>query len=178
MRRILKTFSSTLLLIVIFSATGLFAQSPEIYFLHQKSNQRIVELFGEATRSISVLSYVITNRSIAEALTSASNRGITVRVILDEDQFHNNRYSLGNMLMNGEIKLKLINSDKWRLISDYGIIDEEVVYTGGAMLHSEMGENPKLGNFLVFNNDENVITQFMENFTWIYISAHSANFKK
>lgn len=46
----------------------------------------IVEQYGKAKNSIDVMAYTFTSEAIADALIAAKQRGVAVRVILDDDE--------------------------------------------------------------------------------------------
>jgi hypothetical protein len=164
MKAILESLLFTMLVLSLQKNNNTFAQSFEIYQLPEDGNQIIVQLIDEALSNISIVTYSITDHDIANAIARAGDRGINVDIILDEEQAFNNKYSELKTIKSGNLKIHFLVSDKARLISDFGIIDDSTVYVGGAFLLTDIKTNPKFGNYFIFRNNEYVINEFRNQF--------------
>lgn len=93
----------------------------------------VLQVIGQAHRSIDVAAYLLTSSDVARALVQAQRRGVRVRVLLDakSDMAEDARYArhaLG-ILVNAGIAVRSI--DAYPLFHDkYMIIDRRTVQTG------------------------------------------------
>jgi phosphatidylserine/phosphatidylglycerophosphate/cardiolipin synthase-like enzyme len=62
---------------------------------------KILEAINSARKSIHVQAYSFTDPEIANALVSASKRGLTIKVILDKSNMTNNRSARNILIQNG-----------------------------------------------------------------------------
>ena len=78
------------LIAVALLVNPIFAQqnsSPvEVYSLQKDRNNPIIDLLRNASKTIYLTAYVITNSEIAALLVEASHKGVEVKVILEKKQ--------------------------------------------------------------------------------------------
>ena len=147
--------------ILLGSSGTVLGQPPpiEMYVLPDQGTAPVMGLFGDAERSIRVAAYVITDENVTAALVAASRRGVAVVVILDEEQARISKYSRHRDLFEGNIEVRVLSPKIGRLISDFGIVDDQTVYFGGALLHTDMYANPKRGSYLIARENPNMAEQ-------------------
>ena len=163
------------LIAVALLVNPIFAQqnsSPvEVYSLQKDRNNPIIDLLRNASKTIYLTAYVITNSEIAALLVEASHKGVEVKVILEKKQVLGNKFSQHLLLRRANIELKVLSENMGRIVSDYCIIDSKIVYTGGTLLHTDLDENPKVGNYLVFRNNERIATIYRSDFLELFEKA-------
>ena len=148
-------------------------QSQEVYFLQENGQIPIIRFFSEASKTICVTAYVLTSYDIAKALIDASHNNVDVKVLLNERQTIDNKYSLHRILMRGGVKVKVIGTKLGRVISDFGIIDGRAVYTGGTLLHTNIKATPKLDNYIIIRNNEEIVEKYQSEFFYLFNEAES-----
>ncbi len=116
------------LLVLLFLARA-FGTKVEVLFSPQDDcAAQIFHHLNEAQESIDVAVYYFTNRILAQALVRAKERGIRVRVYLDESQ-KSGKYSKGRYLEGKGVSVKY--EDGVGLMHDkFCIIDGDRVITG------------------------------------------------
>lgn len=147
------------------------SSSVEVYSLQNDRNTPIIDLLRNASRTIYLTAYVITNSEIAALLVEASRNGVEVKVILERRQVLGNKFSQHWLLRGANIEIKVLSENMGRIVSDYCIIDSKIVYTGGTLLHTDLDENPKIGIYLVFRNNERIATIYRSEFLGLFDKA-------
>lgn len=126
-----------LLSIVIFTFSSLdaaqdFSESiPQIRVLFSPQDncaQEIVLAIDNAKNYIYVAMYYFTSRPIAQALVKAKNRGVDVRVCLDEEQLYY-EWTKSKFLENKDVNIRLI-SGSGIMHNKFCIIDGYITITG------------------------------------------------
>ena len=154
------TLSIFILCLISTSITNsLYAQTsseatPQIKVLFSPENncaKEIVSKIDKAKNYVYVAMYYFTSRPIAQALVRARDRGVDVKVCLDEEQ-PTYEYSKSRYLENKGINIKLIGGsgimhNKYCVIDDYITITGSYNWTASADLKNDE-------NILVINSKE------------------------
>lgn len=151
-------------ILVAFIISAIYAQTPtqiaaqiEVLFSPQDNcAQEIISEIDKAKDYVYVAMYYFTSRPIAQALIRARDRGVDVKVCLDEEQ-PTYEYSKSRFLENKGINIKLIGGsgimhNKFCIIDDYVTITGSYNWTVSADL----------------KNDENVLVIKSKEITRIY----------
>lgn len=88
----------------------------------------VLAVIAAAKKSIYIVAYSFTNKTIARALVEKYRRGITVQIVLDQSQ-QLEKHSLANFVANNGVPVR-INSRYAALHSKLMVIDEETIETG------------------------------------------------
>lgn len=122
----------------------------EVYFSPQdKPSYRIIQLINNAKHYIYIPTFLITHKSITEALINAKKRNVDVKIIIDANSV-NTRNTKHQILRDNNIPLKTENY-AGKLHSKTMIIDNEYIILG-SMNFSNSGENKNDENMLVIKN--------------------------
>jgi len=123
--------------------------------------QAVVDQINAARQTINVEAYTFTSRPIAEALINAHDRGVAVRVILDDKESRED-YSLGGELVKGGIS---VYSDAHFAIAHNKImiIDATTVITG-SFNFTLQAEQSNAENLLVITGKPKLAQAYEENF--------------
>ncbi|MFA5382432.1 MAG: phospholipase D-like domain-containing protein [Candidatus Micrarchaeia archaeon] len=92
------------------------------------SEDEIISLINNAQKSIDIEMYVFTSANIQNALINARNRGVEVRVIL-EQEIETNEDSFYKLISNG-IETKWAPRKFSRTHSKFMIIDNKLIFVG------------------------------------------------
>lgn len=92
------------------------------------SQDQILNLINNAKESIDVEMYVFSSRDLQQALINARNRGVKIRVIL-EQEILSNEESFYNLISN-DIDVKWAPRKFSRTHSKFMIIDRKLVFVG------------------------------------------------
>lgn len=158
-------------LLGVLGANPCTAQSSRLYTLPDSGIGPIIGLYQEAEQSIYLAAYVITDSRFTSALVDASHRGVRITVLLDEGQARRNKYSQHRRFEGRDINVLALSPRAGQLISDFGLVDNSIIYTGGALLHSDMEANPKRGGYLIVRSDPILVEQYLNLFRTLQQTA-------
>jgi phosphatidylserine/phosphatidylglycerophosphate/cardiolipin synthase-like enzyme len=132
--------------------TGFQAEVLGVYFTPAAdAASAIVHALDQSEREVLVQAYGFTNNAIAQALVRAHQRGVAVRVVLDEKSSPSNRYVM-EVLSQAQVALRL---DGRHAIAHNKVmvIDEQVVITGSFnFTNSAATRNAE--NFLILKSNQ------------------------
>jgi len=134
--------------------TGRYLQpSSPSYEIHFSPNggcaDTIVFWIGRANQSIHVLMYIFTLQNVAEALISAHDRGIEVKVVFDKSQIAG--YSQYALLKSAGIELRNDTNPSGIMHNKVAIIDNRIVITG-SFNWTNSAENSNNENLIVIHS--------------------------
>jgi phosphatidylserine/phosphatidylglycerophosphate/cardiolipin synthase-like enzyme len=137
--------------------------SAEVYFCPEDNcSFYLIDEINSAQSTIDVAIYSFTHEGIANALISAKNRGVKVRVIFDDGQ-SNTQYSLDEKLLEEGIQVRKKGGSGY-MHNKFMVVDKKVVGTGS------------------FNYSNNADTKNDENLVLIYnyelVSKYSLEFNE
>jgi phosphatidylserine/phosphatidylglycerophosphate/cardiolipin synthase-like enzyme len=141
----------------------------------------IKELAG-AKNEIDIAMYILTDRELSNAITSAKDRGVKVRILLDAKSAEEIEYSKHHFLSERKIDVRLDNThrtygDKYEGImhNKFAIIDNKILITGSYnWTHSAEELNNE--NLLIIKDAEELLNEFEEEFLKLW--ERSKTFKK
>ena len=101
----------------------------EVYFsLSDNPQKEIIKNINQAQAFINIAMYIFTDREIALPLVKAQERGVKVRLYLDQDQV-DYQYSQSRFLVQKGIKTR-ISSNNYIMHHKFTIIDNRLLLTG------------------------------------------------
>ena len=111
----------------------------------------IVKAIDASEREVLVQAYGFTHNSIAQALVRAHERGVKVRVLLDQKSQSSNRYVMGVL---SEAQIELRQDGKHAIAhNNVMVIDQTIVITGSFnFTNSSASRNAE--NFLVLKSED------------------------
>jgi phosphatidylserine/phosphatidylglycerophosphate/cardiolipin synthase-like enzyme len=132
---------------------------------------RVVREIGRARREILVLAYSFSSKPIAQALIDAHRRGVTVEVVLDHSNEHEEYSDLPLML---EAGLKpLVDTHHAIAHNKVMLIDRTTLLTGSFnFTHQAEVENAE--NLLVLHHHRELIAAYHDNFRAHHDHARAA----
>jgi phosphatidylserine/phosphatidylglycerophosphate/cardiolipin synthase-like enzyme len=128
------------------------AQVLGVYFTPPKgAAQAIVNAIDASQKQVLVQAYSFTHNAIAQALARAKQRGVDVKVILDEKSNSGNRYVIG-VLQDAQV---ILRADGKHAIAHNKImiIDDEIVITG-SFNFTNSAEQRNAENFLILKSTD------------------------
>jgi len=87
-------------------------------------------LISEANDSIHMMIYTFTNTELANALVEAKDRGVDVKVLMDESEATSDNIAVVSILNQGGVFLKIYSPPDGIVHDKVAIIDGKVVITG------------------------------------------------
>ena len=168
----MKKFAFILVTAVILclNAAAAFADPIEVYFNDPYDNEKdrtiqnmILDDIKAAESTIDLATYNYTDTKTAEALVKAVKRGVTVRVVVDEDNYGKD---VIKTLKNGGVKIVKAESNGL-MHSKYIIIDGKVTISGSAnmTLSSFSYDN----NFMIRIESAEIADIFTEEFEEMFV---------
>ncbi|RUM90527.1 MAG: phospholipase D family protein, partial [Thermovibrio sp.] len=123
---------------------------------------------------IDIAIYSFTSRRIAKALIDARNRGVRVRVIIDEGN-GKSRFCVGPFLESAGIEVRYKRGSGGGLMHNkYAIYDGKVLSTG-SFNWTGSAERRNDENLVVIRNDRRLIELYRENFEKLWKLAGLTN---
>lgn len=136
-------------------------QSTQAAFSPSKSAiELIVKTIDEAEESIDLAAYSFTSHKVSDALISAHQRGLIVRVLLDKGQ-GKRRYPALEKVVDAGIPVR-INRHYAIMHNKYIIIDKKTVETG-SFNYTANAEKNNAENVIVIKNNKTIAKKYMEN---------------
>lgn len=123
-----------------------------IYFSpYDKAGDKIISLINSAKNYIYIPTFLITHKGISEALISAKNRGLDIKIIIDANNTSTRNTKHALLREKGvQVKTEIFAG---KMHSKAMIIDDKYIITG-SMNFSNSGENKNDENLLVIKNTE------------------------
>lgn len=168
-------FSKMLLIIISLSVQVFFSPNGG-------ARDAIIKELAGAKKEINIAMYILTDRELSNALISAKDRGVKVKILLDAKSAEEIGYSKHHFLSERKIDVRLDNThrtygDKYEGImhNKFAIIDNKTLITGSYnWTHSAEELNNE--NLLIIKDAEELINKFEEEFLKLW--EDSKNFKK
>lgn len=125
------------------------------------AQQLVLSVIGSAKSSIRMIGYNFTAKDIAQALISAKQRGVDVKVVLD-DKENRNRYSQAvmNLLVNANIDVR--TSDYYRIQHDKVIIVDARHVETGSFNFTSSAEKYNSENAIVMWNAPQLANEYLQ----------------
>jgi phosphatidylserine/phosphatidylglycerophosphate/cardiolipin synthase-like enzyme len=128
------------------------AQVLGVYFTPPRgAAQAIVNAIDASQHQVLVQAYSFTHNAIAQALVRARQRGVDVKVLMDEKSDNSNRYVIG-VLSAGQVSMR---EDGKHAIAHNKVIviDDEIVVTG-SFNFTNAAEQRNAENFLILKSSD------------------------
>ena len=130
----------------------------------------IIEELADAKKEINIAMYILTDRELSNALISAKDRGVKVKILLDAKSAEEIGYSKHHFLSERKIDVRLDNTHKSYggkyegiMHNKFAIIDNKTLITGSYnWTHSAEKLNNE--NLLIIKDAEELINKFEEEF--------------
>jgi phosphatidylserine/phosphatidylglycerophosphate/cardiolipin synthase-like enzyme len=159
-------FNFSFLLFASAVAAGMAVQA--CFSPYGKCSSHIVREIGQAQKEILVAVYAFTNEEIAWALVKASQRGVKVQVVLDQDFDATNDGSKKSFLEKQRIPIRRISgldkgSGAGLMHQKFAVIDRKVLLTG-SYNWTVSAENSNDENLLVFRDAAPLAEEYRKEF--------------
>jgi len=160
-----------LLIVIFISQFSLFPLAKtEVYFsLYDNPQKEIIKNINQAESFINIAMYIFTDREIALPLAKARERGVKVRLYLDQDQV-DYKYSQSRFLVQKGIKTR-ISSNKHIMHNKFAIIDNRPLLTGS--YNWTFSANHRNDENLMVIDDSEIIKIFQNQFVNLWTNKYS-----
>jgi len=160
-----------LLTIIFISQFSLFPLAKtEIYFsLSDNPQKEIIKNINQAEPFINIAMYIFTDREIALPLVKARERGVKVRLYLDQDQV-DYQYSQSRFLVQKGIKTR-ISTNNYIMHNKFAIIDNRILLTGS--YNWTFSANNRNDENLMVIDDPEIIEIFQNQFVNLWANKYS-----
>lgn len=154
-----------LLLIIFLFQTDLYAESIDVYFSPNGGcQQAVVSKIKKAGDSIDIAMYYLSSRDIAQALVKAKERGVHVRVVLDQSQEIEASSKSAYLIKHGfQIRYHL---GFGLMHNKFAIIDGKTLITG-SFNWTRTAEEKNEENLLIIS-DEGTINKYKGRFNYLW----------
>ncbi|MDO8647049.1 MAG: phospholipase D family protein [Candidatus Diapherotrites archaeon] len=145
------------------SAGTIDSKNAKVYFCPQDDcSQKLVDFYAASKKSIHVMIYSFTKEEIAQALIDAKNRGIEVKVLIDNSQAGLKDAKDEFLLENGII-LKRVNLPGNHILHNKVSIIDGVEFSTGSFNYTQNADSGNAENLLIVN-DSALAGKFEEEF--------------
>jgi len=142
----------------------------EVYFsLSDNPQKAIINNINQAQASINIAMYIFTDREIALPLIKARERGVKVRLYLDQDQV-DYQYSQSRFLVQRGIKTR-ISTNNYIMHNKFAIIDNRILLTGS--YNWTFSANNRNDENLMVIDDPGIIEIFQNQFVNLWTNKYS-----
>ncbi len=160
-----KTFLIILSTISLLMISPAFAGPIKVYFSPNGGCQdAIIREISKARRTIDVAMYDLTNREISQELIKAKEKGVWVRLFLDQGE-GNGKYSKGRYLMSKGIEVRFYKEDGL-MHNKFAVIDDKVLITG-SFNWTVTAERDNQENLLIIT-DEDAVREYSQRFETLW----------
>ncbi len=169
-KQIKITILLLLTIIVIFQFSISTLAKTEVYFsLSDNPQKEIIKNINQAKAFINIAMYIFTDREIALPLIKARERGVKVRVYLDQDQV-DYKYSQSRFLVQKGIKIR-ISTNNYIMHNKFAIIDNRLLLTGS--YNWTFSANNRNDENLLIIDDPEIIEIFQNQFVNLWTNKFS-----
>jgi len=142
----------------------------EVYFsLSDNPQKAIIKNINQAQAFINIAMYIFTDREIALPLVKACERGVKVRLYLNQDQV-DYKYSQSRFLVQKGIKTRISTND-YIMHNKFAIIDNRILLTGS--YNWTFSANNRNDENLIVIDDTEVIEIFQNQFVKLWTNKYS-----
>jgi len=137
--------------------SSIFAEPIRVYFSPNGGCQEaVIQEISQAQKTIDIAMYNLTTREISQELIKAKERGVKIRVFLDQGEA-NGKYSKGRYLMDKGIDVRFYTGTGL-MHNKFAVIDNRVLITG-SFNWTASAERENQENLLIIM-DEKVVKQY------------------
>jgi phosphatidylserine/phosphatidylglycerophosphate/cardiolipin synthase-like enzyme len=142
----------------------------KVYFsLYDNPRKEIIKNINQAEAFINIAMYIFTDRDIALPLVKAQERGVKVRLYLDQEQTVY-LYSQSRFLVQKGIKTR-ISSNNYIMHNKFAIIDNRILLTGS--YNWTFSANHRNDENLMVIDDPDVIARYQNYFEKLWFDKYS-----
>ncbi len=142
----------------------------EVYFsLYDNPQKEIIKNINQAEAFINIAMYIFTDKEIAIPLVKARERGVRVRLYLDQDQV-DYQYSQSRFLVQKGIKTR-ISTNNYIMHNKFAIIDNRILLTG-SYNWTFSANNRNDENLMVIDEPE-IIARYQNQFERLWFNKYS-----
>jgi len=142
----------------------------DIYFsLYDNPRKEIIKNINQAEAFINIAMYIFTDRDIALPLVKAQERGVKVRLYLDQEQTVY-LYSQSRFLVQKGIKTR-ISTNNYIMHNKFAIIDNRILLTGS--YNWTFSANHRNDENLMVIDDPDVISRYQNYFEKLWFNKYS-----
>ena len=161
----------TFLIIVLFIIISISTLAKtEVYFsLYDNPQKEIIKNINQAQAFINIAMYIFTDREISLPLIKAQERGVKVRLYLDQDQV-DYKYSQSRFLVQKGIKVR-ISTNNYIMHHKFAIIDNRLLLTGS--YNWTFSANNRNDENLLIIDDPEIIEIFQNQFVNLWTNKYN-----
>ena len=142
----------------------------EVHFsLYDNPQKEIIKNINQAQAFINIAMYIFTDKEIALPLVKARERGVKVRLYLDQDQV-DYQYSQSRFLVQKGIKTR-ISTNNYIMHNKFAIIDSRILLTGS--YNWTFSANNRNDENLMIIDDPETIEIFQNQFEKLWFDKYS-----
>jgi len=143
----------------------------EVHFsLYDNPQKEIIKNINQAEAFINIAMYIFTDKEIALPLIKARERGVKVRLYLDQDQV-DYKYSQSRFLVQKGIKTR-ISTNNYIMHNKFAIIDNRILLTGS--YNWTFSANHRNDENLMIIDDPEIIEIFQNQFINLWNNKYSS----
>ena len=142
----------------------------EVYFsLLDNPQKAIIKNINQAEAFINIAMYVFTDKEIAIPLAKAQERGVKVRVYLDQDQV-DDQYSQSRFLVQKGVKVR-ISTNNYIMHHKFAVIDNRLLLTGS--YNWTFSANNRNDENMMVIDDPEIIARYQNQFKKLWFEKYS-----
>jgi len=156
-----KKYILTLFIVFSLFPFSILSAETSVYFSPNGGcQQAIIQEISKAQKTIDIAMYYLTSREIAQELVKAKEKGVAIRVFLDQSQ-ETSKYSKSRYLAKRGIEIRFYVGSGL-MHNKFAIIDNKVLITG-SFNWTATAENENQENLLIIR-DKDLIKDYSKRF--------------
>ena len=159
-----------IILLSITISISIFAKTDIYFSQYDTPRKEIIKNINQAEAFINIAMYIFTDKEIAIPLSKARERGVKVRVYLDQDQV-DYKYSQSRFLVQKGIKAR-ISTNNYIMHNKFAIIDNHLLLTGS--YNWTFSANHRNDENLMVIDEPDVISRYQSYFEKLWFDKYSA----
>lgn len=161
-------------MIFLLAAPLTFAQNVKVLFSPDGGcQQAIVDEISKATKSIEIAMYYLTSREVAQELAKAKEKGVAIRIFLDQSQ-ETSKYSKSRYLMKRGIEVRFYVGSGL-MHNKFAVIDNRVLITG-SFNWTPTADRENQENLLILT-DKDLVKQYSDRFEFLWGKGRKSELK-
>jgi len=155
---------------LLYFSSGAFAKTEEYFSLYDDPESIIIKNIDNAEESINIAMYSLTDSDIAWAIVRANERGVVVKIYLDNKEV-DAEHSKSRFFIKEGIENIRLSSNRYLMHNKFAIIDNKKIITGSYNWTASAGQRND-ENLLILDEEE-IVKKYQDYFHYLWDNKYS-----
>ena len=126
------------------------------------AERMVIDLVNESRVTLDIAAYEFTNKGIAEAVRAAHQRGVKVRIVMDQERL-NGKYNAGTFLANNHVPMHA-SSTRYKIMHQKIMLVDSTTTLTGSFNFTSAAARSNAENVLILRNSPQVTAIYAAEF--------------